>query len=73
MAKNRFNPVVPDYTPRAEKEKPKEITLIFEPCCLCGSPIKQGYYGRYGNGGTCSKKCEGEMELKPKDFGEPKS
>ncbi len=65
------NPVIPNYQPRSEK-KVEEVTLTFEPCCLCGEPIKQGYYGRYGNGGTCSKTCEKEMAAKPRDFGEPK-
>jgi len=72
MSKNRFNPVIPDYTPRVEKEKPKEVTLIFNPCINCGKVIVQGYYGRYGDGGTCSKACETIQAQKPKDFGEPK-
>lgn len=71
MQKRLSNPVIPNYQPKSER-KVEEPTLTFEPCCLCGNPIKQGYYGRYGNGGTCSKACEKVMELKPKDFGEPK-
>lgn len=34
-------------------------------CCICDKPV-QGYYGRWGNGGTCSKKCEQIQEAKPK-------
>ena len=71
MTKKPFNPVIPNYTPRTER-KETEVTISFEPCCLCGIPIQQGYYGRYGNGGTCSKACETKMSAKPKDFGEPK-
>jgi hypothetical protein len=59
MAKNRYNKPAPqpvDYTPKAKKEA--EVKLIFENCCVCNKPIVEGYYGRWGNGGTCSKTCE---------------
>ena len=71
MSKKPLNPVIPDYTPRSDREKTKEVTLLFSDCINCGKVITQGYYGRYRNGGTCSKKCEGEQAQKPLDFGEP--
>lgn len=63
---------IPDYRPKSERNKDEEFKIKLEPCCLCGKPITDGYFGRWGNGGTCSKKCESIMEEKPKDFGEPK-
>lgn len=56
-----FNPVLKekiDYTPRQERKKVEEPTVALKPCCVCNKTITQGYYGRHGNGGTCSKKCE---------------
>jgi hypothetical protein len=41
---------------QAKKEWPE--TLTFKPCCVCGGIITDGYYGRHGDGGTCSHKCE---------------
>lgn len=29
-------------------------------CVICNRPVK-GYYGRWGNTGTCSKVCENEQ------------
>ena len=26
-------------------------------CCVCSKPVS-GFYGRWGDGGTCSGKCE---------------
>lgn len=63
MAKNRFNTVlkaVPDYAPR--KSKTEEVVLIFENCCVCHKPISEGYYGRWGTGGACSKTCNNVKE-----------
>lgn len=65
MAKNRFN--VPDYTPRAEKKK-EEFLIILKPCCVCGTPISAGYYGHWGDGGACSKKCNQEMEVRRESY-----
>lgn len=59
MAKNRFNTVpktVPNYTPKTEK-KSEEVVLHFSPCCVCGAEITVGWYGRWGDGGVCSKHC----------------
>lgn len=64
--KKPFNPVIPGYTPRGEKGKKEEVSLVFEPCCHCGKKITDGYYGRYGNGGVCSKVCNIEQEKKPR-------
>lgn len=48
-----------------EKEKGKGVTLL--PCINCGKTITLGgYYGRHGEGGSCSRKCEREQEAKPK-------
>lgn len=60
------NPVLKapiDYTPRGQK-KEEEITLTFKPCCICNKAITDGYYGRWGDSGTCSKKCEQQQEKK---------
>lgn len=47
---------VPDYRTKAEREQ-DEVTLVFKPCCNCGKQIKAGFYGRFGDGGVCSKTC----------------
>lgn len=70
MSKNRFNPV-PSYTPREEKKKEEVVTLHFSNCLTCGKTIKDGYYARWGEGGVCSKSCNNDMELLPKETGEP--
>lgn len=58
--KKPFNPVIPDYTPRGQKKAEVSESWLkpFKPCCICNGAISQGYYGRHGDGGTCSKKCE---------------
>lgn len=62
--KKPFNPALPvDYTPKKKVEEPK---LNFAPCCNCGKIITDGYYGRYGDGGVCSKTCNTEQSKKPK-------
>jgi len=40
-------------------------TGIPKPCINCGKPY-QLPYGRWGDGGTCSKKCEAIQEAKPR-------
>ena len=74
MGKYRTKPqgVVPDFTPKADRQAEKAVTLLFSNCITCGGIIHYGYYGRYGDSGTCSKKCESEQAQKPLDFGEPK-
>lgn len=65
---------MPDmYLPKAEREQKQEVTLVFSPCCECGKAIGEGYYGRWGNGGVCSKSCNEKYEAKEKDYGEPAS
>ena len=38
----------------------KEVAV---PCIVCMKPTTN-FYGRWGNSGTCSKKCEQEQEKK---------
>lgn len=67
MGSNRFNQQgvkIPDYTPREERKKASEPTVTLSNCCVCQKTITDGYYGRHGNGGTCSKKCENSF-VKP--------
>jgi hypothetical protein len=64
--KKPFNPVIPDYTPRADRGKKEEVKLDLKPCCNCGKTISDGYYGRFGDGGVCSKTCNTIQEGKPK-------
>lgn len=64
------NPVLPvDYRPK-DKGTKEEVTLSFTPCLICKKQIKEGYYGRYGNGGVCSKTCSTVQEGKFKTLGE---
>lgn len=35
-------------------------------CCVCNKPITTGFYGVWGNTGTCSRLCEKVQESKPK-------
>ena len=42
----------------------KEPTITLGNCCVCNKVVTQGFYGRYANGGTCSKKCEIALTLK---------
>jgi hypothetical protein len=51
--KKPFNPVLP-----SPPEKEGEVKLKIDPCCECRKPITDGYYGRYGDGGVCSKACD---------------
>lgn len=64
--KKLFNPVVPDYTPKSERGKKEECHLVFNPCVHCGKKITEGYYGRWGDSGTCCKDHERLHALKPK-------
>jgi hypothetical protein len=53
---------VPNYQPKA-KIAP-EIVLDLLPCIICKGEVKQGYHGRWGNGGTCDGACEKKQEAK---------
>lgn len=57
--KKPFNPVLP------QKEE-KEVKLDFKPCSNCGKKITDGYYGRFGDGGVCSKTCNAIEVAKPR-------
>jgi hypothetical protein len=64
--KKIFNPAMP-YDPRKAREEmtireEKEFNLSLTDCINCGGKIHYGYYGRWGDGGTCSKKCEREQQ-----------
>lgn len=54
------------YQPKAERTA--EIPLTFKPCCVCSSPITEGYWGRWGDGGVCKKTCNEIMESRPKEY-----
>ncbi len=41
-----------------KKTRPEESPpLQFKPCLQCKKTIEAGYYGRWGDSGVCSKKC----------------
>ena len=59
MSNNRYNRNKGfDSLKPTAKSTTDEPTVALKPCCVCNKTITQGYYGRHGNGGTCSKKCE---------------
>lgn len=33
-------------------------------CCVCGKPVR-GFYGRWGDGGTCNGTCEKVKKAEP--------
>lgn len=71
MGSNRYNKPAPvAYQPKAKVYDTGE-RVILKPCCACGGVVEKGYYGSWGNGGTCSKKCElvqeSKMSLLPKE------
>ena len=43
-------------------QEPKEVSLSFSPCLVCGKVIKDGYYGRWLDGGVCSRHCNSTKE-----------
>jgi hypothetical protein len=56
-----------------EKNKPKkeeEAWVKLKPCCNCGKEITDGYYGRFQEGGVCSKACNAIENAKPKYGGQ---
>lgn len=67
MRKNEkpLNPVLQSdpFKPKTVKEK-KEDTLFFKDCVVCNGHIGYGYYGRWGDSGTCSKTCEKAQQEK---------
>lgn len=57
----------PDQFGRINGENP---IPKFDPCIICKIVITEGYYGRWGNFGTCQKTCEVVQEGKPRLFGQ---
>ena len=49
------NPVIPDYRRKEEQRNPEPP---LGNCVECGKPIFDGYFGRWGDGGVCSKTCD---------------
>lgn len=59
MAKNRYNTPQPvDYRPVSQRKTEDEVNLDLKPCLICGKKITDGYWGRYEDGGVCSKACD---------------
>lgn len=52
---------------KATEAKAPKQPVILEPCCVCGKKV-EGFYGRWGKSGTCSKSCEQVQESKSKFF-----
>lgn len=47
---------------RQQQVKEVEGWVTLTPCLVCNKTIKDGYYGRFGNGGVCSKTCNTTYE-----------
>lgn len=57
MGKDRLkNPVLSVPLFAGSGKNPSGLKL--DPCVECGKPIEDGYYGRWGDGGVCSKTCD---------------
>lgn len=66
MSKRVPNPALPiDYTPK-KREVVENTIPPLPPCLHCGNNITDGFYGRWGNGGVCSKNCNIEQTKKPR-------
>ena len=65
MKQRLKNPVIPDYTPKAEREKKQEIVLDDRFCLVCTK--KTAGYGAWQHGFTCSRKCETQQERKERE------
>lgn len=52
--------------PLHEAQKEHRDSVKLSPCIVCGKDIKEGYYGRHGDAGTCSGACERIQANKPK-------
>ena len=62
--KKPMNPVFKDDPRKKKPESNEEVPL--EPCLHCGEEVKDGYYSRHQDRGTCSKECMLEQDKKPK-------
>lgn len=49
---------------REAQEKYQESVVGL--CCVCQKKVTGGFYGRWGDGGTCQKACETIQEAKPR-------
>lgn len=55
-------------TNRVEK---KDMSTLVHYCCICKQPM-QSIYGRWGDGGACSRKCDTEMSKRVLGHYQPK-
>lgn len=53
--------------PVLSEEQVKKLLYV---CMICNRPI-EGFYGRWGNGGTCSRVCEKTQEGKSRHDQQP--
>ena len=44
------------------ERKSVDSWVKLSPCLCCSKTIKDGYYGRFGDGGVCSKNCNATHE-----------
>ena len=47
----------PGDTTIAQEKPISSGGLSFNNCLICGGAIIEGYYGRFGDSGVCSKQC----------------
>lgn len=55
MKKQPSNPVLSEA----------HVKQLLYKCCVCDKAV-EGFYGRWGSGGTCSRACERIEEAKPR-------
>lgn len=51
---------------KANQVRPEAVKLPKEPCTICQKPVTS-FYGRWGNSGTCSRKCEQVKEAQERN------
>lgn len=64
------NPVIPDYTPKKERQQVEDKGLPMKPCLICQKLCQP--YGMWADGQTCNSVCEKVKEHQPRNTGEPK-
>jgi len=52
--------------PLHEAQKEHRESVKLSPCIVCSKEIKEGFYGRHQDGGTCSGACERIQQARPK-------
>ncbi len=67
--KKPFNPVIPDYTPKKDRQQIKDEGIPSKPCIICSKLCKP--YGMWNDGQTCNSVCEKVKERQPRNTGEP--